>query len=195
MRLSENRTVAWIVFALVVIFALSLSGNALEKNALEMRDDVLGVFYTGVNEDGLSIDSDLKQRAKDAYTLVGIANRYPEIDASLVERATAAQKALDEANQLPQIQIKARSDANRALDQAIGDLYTALTNTALTDVDRRGARSSYDNFISHGNTIGRDPFNELAAQYNKNVQKMYAGFPANLIGGFKGGAPELELFQ
>jgi hypothetical protein len=195
MRLSENRTVAWIVFALAVIFALSLSGNALEKNALELRDDVLGVFYTGVNGDGLSIDSDLRQRAKDAYALVGIANRYPDIGASLAEQAAAAQKGLDEANALPQIRIKARSVANRALDQAIEDLYTALTNVSLTDVDRREARSRYDNFKSHGNTIGRDPFNELATQYNKNAKKMYSGFPAYLIGGIKGGAPQLELFQ
>jgi len=195
MRLSENCTVAWIVFALAVIFALSLSGNALEKNALEMRDDVLAVFYTGVNKDGLSIDSDLKQRAKDAYVLIGIASRYPEVGASLVERATAAQKALDEANRLPQIQIKARSDANRALDQAIEDLYTALSNAALSGVDQKDARSVYDDFKSHGNTIGRDPYNELAAQYNKDAEKMYSGFPAYLIGGFKGGAPKLELFQ
>lgn len=194
MRLSENCTVAWIVFALAVVFALSLSGNALEKNALEMRDDVLGVFYTGVNGDGLSIDSDLRQRAKDAYVLVGIASRYPEIDASLVERAAAAQKALDEANALPRIEIKARSDANRALDQAIEDLYTALTNATLSGVDQSEARSRYDDFKSHGNTIGRDPFNELAAQYNQDVEKMYSGFPAGLIGGFKGGAPKLDLF-
>lgn len=194
MRLSENRTVAWVVFALAVVFALSLSGNALEKNALEMRDDVLGVFYTGVNGDGLSIDSDLRQRAKDAYTLVGIANRYPGIDAALVERAAAAQKALDEANALPRTQIKARSGVNRELDQAIENLYTALTNASLSDVDQREARSRYDDFKSHGNTIGRDPYNELAAQYNKNAEKMYSGFPAGLIGGFKGGAPELELF-
>lgn len=195
MRLSENRTVAWIVFALAVVFALSLSGNALEKNALEMRDDVLAVFYTGVNQDGLSIDSDLRQRAKNADALVGIASRYPEIDAALVERAAAAQKALDEANQLPQIRIKARSEANRALDQAIEDLYAALTNAALSGADRQEARSTHDGFKSHGNTIGRDPFNELAAQYNKDARKMYAGFPAYLIGGFKGGPPPLELFQ
>ncbi len=194
MRLSENRTLAWIVFALAVIFALSLSGNALERNALEKRDDVLGVFYTGVNADGLCIDSDLRQRAKDAYTLVGIANRYPGIDASLVERAAAAQKALDEANALPRIQIKDRSGANRELDQAVENLYTALTNEKLSDVDQREARSRYDDFKSHGSTIGRDPFNELAAQYNVDAKKMYSGFPAGLIGGVKGGAPELELF-
>lgn len=194
MRLSENRTVAWVVFALAVVFALSLSGNALERNALEKRDDVLGVFYTGVNEDGLCIDSDLKQRAKDAYALVGIANRYPDIDASLVERAAAAQKALDEANALPRTQIKARSGANRELDQAVENLYTALTNEALSGVDQREARSRYDDFKSHGSTIGRDPFNELAAQYNIDAEKMYSDFPASLIGGFKGGAPELELF-
>lgn len=194
MRLSENRTLAWVVFALAVVFALSLSGNALERNAMEKRDDVLGVFYTGVNGDGLCIDSDLKQRAKDAYALVGIANRYPDIDASLVERAAAAQKALDEANALPRTQIKARSDANRALDQAIENLYTALTNEALSGVDQREARSRYDDFKSHGSTIGRDPFNELAAQYNVDAEKMYSDFPASLIGGIKGGAPELELF-
>ncbi len=195
MRLSENRTIAWIVFALAVIFALSLSGNALEKNALEMRDDVLKVFFTGVSGDGLCIDSDLKERAKDAYTIIGIAGRYQAIDAPLLDQASSAQKALNEANGLSQIQIKARYDANRALDQAIEDLYTALGNQQLSDVDRKDARSKYDNFKSHGNTIDRDPYNELATQYNKDVQKMYSGFPAGLIGGIKGGAPALELFQ
>ena len=64
-----------------------------------------------------------------------------------------------------------------------------------SDVDRKDARSKYDDFKSHGNTIDRDPFNELAAQYNQNVEKMYAGFPARLIGGIKGGAPKLEQFR
>ncbi len=178
--------IAWIVFALVVIVALSLSGNALEKNALEMRDDVLKVFYTGAGGDGLSIDSDLKERAKDAYTLVGIAGRYAEIDASLVEKASDAQEGLDAANQLPQIQISARGDANAALPQAIEDLYTALNNAALSDADKKDAKSRYDDFKSHGNTIGRDPYNELAAQYNRDAQKMYSGFPAGLIGGHQG---------
>ena len=141
MRLSENRTIAWIVFALAVIFALSLSGNALEKNALEMRDDVLKVFYTGASGDGLSIDSDLKERAKDAYTIIGIAGRYPAVDASLLNAATSAQKSLDEANSLPQTGINARYTANRALDQAIEDLYTAMNNASLSDVDRKDARS------------------------------------------------------
>lgn len=195
MRLSENRTVAWIVFAIVVIASLSLSGNALEKNALEMRDDVLKVFYTGVNGDGLSIDSDLKARAKDAYTLYGIASRYDGIDASLLEKALNAQKALDEANQLPQTEIRKRSDANAALTLAVEDLYTALNNAPLSDADRRDAKSVYDDFKSHGNTIGRDPYNDLAAQYNADVRKMYSGFPANLIGSIKGSAPSLELFQ
>ena len=65
-----------------------------------MRGDVLKVFYTGASGDGLSIDSDLKQRAKDAYTLTGIAGRYPEVDTALVTKAAGAQKALDEANAL-----------------------------------------------------------------------------------------------
>ena len=195
MRLSENRTVAWIVLALVIACALGLSGNALEKNALEMRGDVLKVFYTGASGDGLSIDSDLKQRAKDAYTLSGIAGRYPEVDTALVTKALTAQKAMDEANALPQEKIKVRSDANVELSRAIEDLYTALNNANLSDVDRKDVRSVYDDFKSHGNTIGRDPYNELAAQYTRDVQKMYSGFPAGLIGGFKGGAPALELFE
>ena len=195
MRLSENRTIAWIVFAVAVVFALSLSGNALEKNALDMRDDVLKVFYTGGSGDGLCIDSDLKSRAKDAYTIIGIAKGYPAIDVSLVQKATDAQKALDEANGLAQTEIKARSAANLALNQAIEDLYTAMNNATLSDVDKRDARSVYDDFKSHGNTIDRDPYNELATQYNTDVKKMYSGFPAGLIGGIKGGAPALELFQ
>ncbi len=195
MRLSENRTVAWIVLALVIALALGLSGNALEKNALEMRGDVLKVFYTGANGDGLSIDSDLKQRAKDAYTLAGIAGRYPAVNAALVTKASAAQQALDAANALPQEKIAARSNANADLTRAIEDLYTALNNADLSDADRKDVRSVYDNFRSHGNTIERDPYNDLAAQYNRDVQKMYSGFPAGLISGFKGGAPSLELFQ
>ena len=195
MRLSENRTFAWIVFAMAVVFALSLSGNALEKNAMDMRDDVLKVFYSGASGDGLCIDSDLKARAKDAYTIIGIAKGYPAVDASLIQKASGAQKALDEANGLEQTKIKARSDANRALNQAIEDLYTAMNNAPLSDPDKRDSRSVYDDFKSHGNTIDRDPYNELAAQYNTDVKKMYSGFPAELIGGIKGGAPALELFQ
>ncbi len=195
MRLSENRMIAWIVLAVAVAFALSLSGNALEKNALEMRDDVLKVFYVGAGGDGLSIDGDLKQRAKDAYTLVGIAGRYAEIDKALVEKAADAQKGLEEANQLPQTQIKARADANALLAKAVEDLYTELNNAALSAADEKDVQSVYDNFKSHGNTIGRDPFNDLAAQFNRDAKKMYSGFPAGLIGGIKGGAPTLELFQ
>ena len=46
MRLSENRTVAWIVLALVIAFALGLSGNALEKKrAGDARGRAEGVLY------------------------------------------------------------------------------------------------------------------------------------------------------
>ncbi len=194
MRLSENRTIAWIVFALAVIAALSLSGNALEKNALEMRDDAVKVFYAGAKGDGLSIDSDLKARARSAYALIGIADRYPAVAPSLIEAASSAQKAMDEANGLAQIQIGARSDANAQMGRAVENLYTALNNAPLSDADRKDVQSLYDDFTSHGNTIGRDPFNGLAEQYNQDVKKMYASFPASLIVGIKGGPPALELF-
>ena len=96
---------------------------------------------------------------------------------------------------MPQVKIKARADANALLTQAVEDLYTALNNAALSAADKKDVQSVYDDFKSHGNTIGRDPYNDLAAQFNRDVQKMYSGFPAGLIGGIKGGAPSLELFQ
>lgn len=194
MRLAENRTIAWIVFAMSVVIALSLSGNALKKNALEMRLDTIKVFYTGANADGLSIDSDLKARAKDAYTLIGIAGRYSQIDETIVQAATAAQRAMDEANGLAQLEIKARSQANAQLGRAIEDLYTALNNSALSEADRRDVQSVYDDFKSHGNTIGRDPYNELAAQFNRDADAMYSQFPASMFKNMQGGAPTLELF-
>ncbi len=112
-----------------------------------------------------------------------------------MEKAADAQKGLEEANQLPQTQIKARADANALLAKAVEDLYTELNNAALSAADEKDVQSVYDNFKSHGNTIGRDPFNDLAAQFNRDAKKMYSGFPAGLIGGIKGGAPTLELFQ
>lgn len=196
MRLTENRTIAWIVFAVVVIAALGLSGNALEKNALELdeRAYALDAFYTGSKSFGLTIDSDLKERVKDASALLGVANRYPAVDAAIISAAADARDAMEAANGLAQTEIEARSRANAALDRAIANLFSALTNAPLSESDRGNVRYTYDNFRSHGDTIARADYNKLAADYNAKAKAMYSGFPAYLIGGFKGGAPQLELF-
>ena len=180
-RFSENRVVAWIVFAVAVIFSLSFSGGGALK---ELREQTLSIFYNGAQDDGLSIDRDLQVRSDAAYNLASVASGYAQIDAQVVTRTQEAQQALEAADS-----IAAKSAANQQLSKAVEDLFTAISNAPLTESDRAFVFSQYKEFISRGDTISRDVYNERARAFN---DKLHA-FPASLIGGFSGVKP-VEIF-
>lgn len=178
----ENRAVAWVVFALCVIFSLSFSGGRALTN---LRQDVGDIFYNGVTGDGLCIDKDLTVRSENAYNIASTASGYASIDAALVSAAKDASNELAAAET-----IGARYAANVKCQRAVEDLYTAIDNASLSEKDSAFAYKEYKEFQSRADTISRDPYNQRAQAFNQTL----SGFPASLLGGLQGVKP-LELFS
>ena len=179
-RFFENRKLAWVVFAIAVLFSLSFSGGGALR---DQRSAALDVFYKGAQNDGLCIDRDLKARSEAAAALIDMAGRYDIAD-SVVSQAAEAQAQLDAATGIAD-----RSKANAALQGAVKDLYDQLSALALTESDYETAYSQYREFQSRGDTIRRDPYNDVAAEFNAAL----SGFPARLVG-LIGRVQPLELF-
>lgn len=169
MNLSENRKLAWIVFAICVMFSLSFSS---ERALASLRAQVEAVFVSGAHNDGLCISNDLKERSECAYNIASTASNYKQIDSKLVDNVREASNNLSTAQT-----IKEKYDANALCQRAVEDLYTAIDNATMTDSDRTFLLKEYKEFQSRADTIKRDFYNQQALKYNQTI----SAFPANLL--------------
>lgn len=177
---SENRKIAWAVFALAILFSLSFSGGGALRN---QRSEALDIFYQGAQGDGLCIDRDLKARAEAASNLIDLSEPYG-LPADILQQATDARDQLDQA-----VEISELSQANTALQRSIESLYTHLTKAGMSESDSQFAFSQYKEFQSRGDTISRDPYNDFAARFNRELE----AFPARFVGTISRVKP-LDLF-
>ena len=182
MALMKKRSVAWVVFAICVVFSLLFSGG---RALFDKRNDTTAVFFDkGVEGDGLCIKRDVIQRGECAYNLAGVAANYPAVDKALVTAAQSASTQVSEARSIPEFR-----QANDACQRAVEDLYTVLSNMSLSEKDRSFALKQYDEFQSRGSAISRDGFNEKARTFNHDRNQ----FPANLLAQLTG-VKEVDLF-
>lgn len=182
MRLSENRAIAWLVFAACVVFSLSFSSGRALSN---LRADNERVFFSGTAQSmGLSIDKHLSTRAGCAYNIASVAGNYP-IDKALTANAKDAADQLSSAGT-----IEEKNAANLACERAVQDLYTAIDNAALSATDRNYALSQYRDFQAAGDLIRHDKYNEYATDFNQEL----SAFPARLLANMTGVKP-LTLFS
>ncbi|MDL2206282.1 LemA family protein [Eubacteriales bacterium OttesenSCG-928-N13] len=182
MRFSENRLIAWIVLAVVVLLSISLYGGGAMK---EMRFSVQQIFTDGAQKDGLSINRDLDARADKAAILVSIAGKYlPSDSAALADVKEAADLLTNSA------ELSDRNDANTKLTRAVETLYTELEQQNLSETDKTNINAAYREIKSRADTISRDTYNAVAREFNQSISR----FPANIISGFTG-VDELPLFE
>lgn len=176
MRIKENRPLAYIVLAAVVISCTLLSGGIRLKSA---RKAALSPFFAASE----SISADLTELGDNAYVLLGIAKNYPQLDEALLDDTQAAideLRAAQEERDIPRMY-----QASRDLTDCVEDLYTAGGKLTMQGNDADDFRYKYKNFSSANLRIAHDPYNDAAAAFNEQR----SGFPAALIAAICGIAP------
>lgn len=178
MRFSENRLIARIVLALAIAASLVFGGGGALR---DLRTDVETCFYANSE----SISAELLEMRSNAATLLSIAHKYDTAGKEYIDGMDKAIGALDAAED-----ISGKFQASLTLDSAVENLYSHLTGLKLGEVDTQDIRYAYKNFTSAQLRISHDPYNERAAEFNKELNR----FPAGLLGALAGVKP-LALFQ
>jgi hypothetical protein len=168
---------------IIMIASGTLIGS--RGSLMALREAAASVFTLGARGDGIGIQSDLNERAGAAYNMVVIARKYLPEENALIQNVLSARDALSFA-----AGVGKKSAANKILNDAVKDLYDALSSMALSDADSRYPQSLYTDFRSGADRIGHDPYNGKAAEFNKTL----SGFPASIFAGLTGVKP-LELFE
>ncbi len=182
MGFKENRTVARIVAVAVIAISILLSGG---MGLRSQRSATQSVFSNGVYGDGLSIERDLFERSEAAYNLCSIATKYLGSDNAQLVAVKAARDEISAKDSVSQ-----KAVANKKLGETVEDLYTEIESANLSEQDKQFAYRQYKEFISRGDTIGRDEYNIKAEGFNRECSR----FPASLIAKLTGVKP-LELFK
>ncbi len=184
-KFSENRSLAWTVFAVVVALTVVFSGGGALR---AQRKAAADVFYYGVNNDGLCISADMTERVAAARNLADVAGRYESVSADL---ASAVDTAADAAEaDAKSGELSSLATQNAALGRAVEQLYTELENASLSEADTTFALSQYKEFVSRGLTIGRDGYNARAEAFNETI----SSFPASVVAKVSG-VGSLGLFR
>lgn len=188
MKLLQNKTTA-ILIMIVMILAGTLIGS--HNSLAKLSSKAENVFYSGINNDGLCIQSDLDKRSELARNLVTVASSYLPQDSAALTAVSSARDQLKNASS-----IKDKSDANKALDEAVFNLYSILEKDGITEKDElvnnfsKNPTRIYTDFRSFGDTIKHDKYNDYAKEFNEVI----TGFPANILSRLTLIKP-LELFK
>ena len=177
MQILKNRTVAWVIFALVALSSIGISGRGsllAAKNAAE------NVYYHGANNDELCIDYDLKQASEAAKSLAAISQANG-IETTLSEKASTVLSTADKSD---------RYLAYTEMTEAFYAAYAALGNLKLEDSVSKKVSGLYAEYRSRENTIEHDPYNAAADAFNADLST----FPKNLVS-VLGGVGKLEAFR
>lgn len=168
MRLSENRTVAFVVLAVCVLVSVfGFGGMGLSRE----RNKVLTVYDRGADTSlstRHSVDAYLDSAAENASLMVSEAGLHMEPSQTIDTVAELAEKVASEAD------TNARYEAFSSLKTAVDKLYDAMYKAAQGS-DFTNFKVAYDNFWENVNMIKYDDYSKQAAKYN------------DLIGGFPGG--------
>lgn len=184
MRLSENRILAWIVLsACVLVSVFGLGGMHLRKE----RSDVLDVFYNGTQSgqtERNSMDAYLDRAAECAQIMAYEAQLYLGED-----NADAAHMLNSLASFGDDDALEDRYQAYVQIQQDSDTLYNAMYAKKLLDGERVNFKRAYDDFWGCDKYIRKDPYRDLAVEYNQSI----AAFPASAVAALVG-AQELSSF-
>ena len=183
-KINENRPLACIVLAAVVVLSIIFSGGGALRAE---RARAMDAFHFGVNGDGLCIYTDLQARADCAYDLVDLCGRYGAIPQESIDKVEKAANVLESTGENDVYEL---GRANGELDRAVESLYTEIENASLSETDATFALTRYKEFTSRALTISRDGYNAQAEAFNQLLGR----FPANLVG-MVSGVGQLALFR
>ncbi len=177
MKLSENRPLACVALALVIVGTLFIGGG----NALSSKAKAVAALFSAPSE---SISAELKEMADNAVVMNSIAANAKGANQDYVSAVTDAVEALRAAES-----VQAKSAAGDALTAAVENLYSNVSNLKLSDADAEDFKYRYRNYSSASLRISHDGYNEAAQAFNR----LKSGFPAGLISALRG-IKDAELF-
>ncbi len=185
--MQENHEPLWKSsrFAALIMVLVMLAGTYIgaARSLGRERARVENMFYSG--QGGFCIQNDLDERIISATNYLTLARRYlPEDNAALRGVAQAASELSNAQG------IRDKYDANASLSSAAAYLEAELEKQALTERDKSYARSIPADMESRNDTMSRDPYNQIAGEYNEVLSR----FPANLLSTVTG-VEKAELFR
>lgn len=176
MRLSENRPLAWAVLAVCALGSVvGLGGNSLVR----AQENVLSTFYSGAHVEETarsSMDAYLDRAADCAQIMAAEAQLYLGEENAAALRAREAVLRMADENGLD-----VRYEAYTQLQQDSDDLYNAVYAADLTEAQRVNFKRAYDDFWGCDKYIRKDPYREMAVDFNKDLKGFPAGAVAKLL--------------
>ena len=170
-NIAENRPLACIVLAIVILATLLIGGG----NALKGKADAVTAVFT---KSGDSISYELTQMADSAELMASIAQSADEADMALVAAVTGGVDALRSA-----ASVSEKYAASVALRTAVENLYSGASKLKLSETDAGDLEYNYKNFASAHMSLDQYPeYNEAVEAFNK----VKGGFPAGLISLIRG---------
>ena len=176
MRFWENRKIACAVLVVCIIASLLTGGGALMRQRTALVNQYTASAY--------SVSAELSEMRSNAVRLASIASKYDAADKTLIAALTIAVNALDTAED-----VQGQYGASLLMQSAVENCYANLSTLPLSSVDTSDIRYAYKNFTSALLRISHDSYNELAADFNAQLER----FPANVLGAVCG-VKKLQLF-
>ena len=177
MRLSENRVLAWGMLAVCVLGSVvGLGGASLvrERNALS------NVFYDGVESQDTgrySMDAYLDRAAECAQVMAAEAQLYLGNDCAAAADMLETLGGFGDDDTLDM-----RYSAYTQLQKDSDALYNAMYAAELSDAERVNFKRAYDDFWGSDKYIRKDPYREMASEFNDRLK----GFPAGAVAAIMG---------
>ena len=169
---------------MIVVIALSIlfgGYRSLSAEAAKVED----IFFSGVDSDGIGINSDLSHRIDISQNLITVAKRYLSAeDASITMLVDASSMVTSSSSPSDKLR------ANRELQLAFIELSKKLDAYDLNEKDRRYCDNLTTDFYSRNHIISLDGYNQKAIDFNTKLTR----FPASLLGPLTGIKP-FELSQ
>ena len=184
MRLSENRTLAWIVAAVCIIGSVFGLSNA---SVAGDRQKAVQVFYDGTEKSAStrhSMDRYLDDAAEAASVMAAEASLRLDSVRDTAEEVASLSETVSESEDL-----NARYEAYTKLKKDADILYNAMYAANLPANQITNFKTAYDDFFGADKFIQKDGYPALAVEFNQNLK----GFPANVITGI-GGIEPLNTF-
>lgn len=181
MQLLKQRKVAWTI-TIIVVLAASMLGASLSLGG--MRADAEAAFVDGVSKDDPGIQFDLDWLLELSGNLLVVASRYVAADDAELTAVADARSTLETAAS-PKTKYEA---ADRLVSRSSALIYT-LSQMNLEDRDARYNQSIKADIESRWLILGRNPYNEIASEFNDVLKQ----FPASVLSKLVSVKP-LELF-
>ncbi len=167
MKLKENRSLAWILVVIVIVASVLISGY---MSLSSQRRKVMASFYD-------TMDNDLTTKSAYADNLSGIASRYLDRDSIYITNMAQARDML-----LNAATPREKYLASVSITNAAAAIYDVLGTKDLNETDERLRRSNYADIVAIDDILKRSSFNQMADEYNEQLNR----FPANLIASLTG---------